>query len=298
MSKRLRVGTRGSELALWQTRWVCDQLRQAHASLIIEEIIVKTHGDTATEQLFDADWPVGGFVGAIEQALAKKHIDFAVHSYKDLQTAVTAGLVIAAVPGREIVHDVLVTGEPVDIERLPVGFKLGTSSPRRSAQFRRVQPDIEIVPIRGNVPTRIAKIEREGLDGVVLAGAGLKRLGIEPAHALALPTDRFVPAPAQGALAVQTREGDEAGGLVAAIDDAATRRTVEAERAFLAAIGAGCHVPVAALAHEDRGTITLHGQLFSTDGKRMVEDIESDDCPLSAGQRLAKKLLHELETVS
>ena len=292
--KSLRVGTRGSDLALWQTRWVCDQLHQAHRSLRIDEVIIKTHGDTATEQLFDADWPVGGFVGAIEQALVKEVIDFAVHSYKDLQTATTPGLVIAAVPTREAVHDVLVTREPVDLEDLPSGFKLGTSSPRRAAQFRLLG-DVQIVSIRGNLPTRIAKIDREGLDGVVLAAAGVKRLGIKPPYTIDLPTDRFVPAPAQGALAIQTREGSPASELTAAIDDEPSRRTVEAERGFLRAINAGCHVPVGALATVDGVQVSLHGQLFSDDAERMVEGVESGDDPPSVGRRLADRLLRELE---
>ncbi len=132
----LRLGTRGSALALWQSRWVSDRLRERHPSLTIEEVIIKTYGDEARDQRFDKDWPVGGFVGAIEQALSEKRIDFAVHSYKDLPSAETPGLVIAAVPGRELVHDVLVTRKAVDLSNLPFGFRIGTSSPRRSAQFR------------------------------------------------------------------------------------------------------------------------------------------------------------------
>ncbi len=290
----LRVGARGSDLALWQMRWVCDRLREAHGSLQFEEIIIKTHGDTATEQLFDANWPVGGFVGAIEQALAGEQIDFAVHSYKDLQTAASPGLVIAAVPAREVVHDVLVTLKPVDLDNLPVGFRLGTSSPRRSAQFRRVA-DVEIVAIRGNVPTRIAKMQQEGLDGVILAAAGVKRLDIKPTHVTDLPTDRFVPAPAQGALAIQVRERSDAAGLVAAIDDELARRTVRAERAFLEGINAGCHVPVGALATLEGASVSLYAQLFSDDGCRVVEGTQSDDDPESAGRQLADRLLRELD---
>ena len=291
---KLRAGTRGSDLALWQTRWVCDRLRKAHPGLEIDEVIIKTHGDTATEQLFDADWPVGGFVGAIEQALTGEQIDFAVHSYKDLQTAVTAGLVIAAVPGREVVHDILVTREPVDLDHIPAGFRLGTSSPRRAAQFRRIA-EAEIVPIRGNVPTRVAKIKREGLDGVVLAAAGVSRLEIELPHAIELPTDRFVPAPAQGALAIQTRDEESTVKLIAVLDDAGARRAVEAERGFLRAIEAGCHVPVGALAKVDDNTVSLHGQLFSDDGDRMVEGDETGDDPDAVGVRLAERLRRELK---
>ncbi|RME41969.1 MAG: hydroxymethylbilane synthase, partial [Planctomycetota bacterium] len=129
---RLRIGTRGSKLALWQTDWVAQRLREAHPSLTIERVIIRTHGDDAVHQRFDADWPVGGFVGAIEQALSRNEIDLAVHSYKDLPTESTPGLVVAAVPMREIVHDVLVTREPTTLEGIGPGFRVGTSSPRRS----------------------------------------------------------------------------------------------------------------------------------------------------------------------
>ena len=290
---KLRVGSRGSDLALWQSGWVCDRLRAIAPSIEIEQIIIKTHGDTATTQRFDANWPAGGFVGAIEQALAANEIDFAVHSFKDMQTAVTPGLIVAAIPEREVVHDVLVTREAVDLDRLPKGFKLGTSSPRRSAQFRRLG-DIEIVPIRGNVPTRVGLIEGDGLDGVVLAAAGLKRLGITPAHCLDLPTDRFVPAPAQGALALQTRETGEVVELIARLDCAPTRRVVTAERSFLRGISAGCHTPVGALAKLDANDLTLHAQLFSDDGLEMVEGRETGGNAEAIGDVLAKRLLAAL----
>lgn len=289
----LRVGTRGSDLALWQSNWVSERLRVAHPDVSIERIIIKTHGDVAVDQRFDADWPVGGFVGAIEQALSNGEIDFAVHSYKDLQTAVTPGLVVAAVPEREASHDVLVLREMVDLSDLPPGFKIGTSSPRRAAQFRRLG-DVEIVAIRGNVGTRVAKVETEGLDGVVLAAAGLKRLGIDPPRRIDLPVDRFVPAPAQGALAIQTRENDDAYELITALDHSQSRRVVEAEREFLRCVGAGCHTPVAAHATLSGGTVSLHAQLFSEDGKHLAEGVESGSDPSGVGQRLAVRLLGEL----
>lgn len=289
----LRVGTRGSDLALWQSNWVSERLRVAHPDVSIERIIIKTHGDVAVDQRFDADWPVGGFVGAIEQALSNGEIDFAVHSYKDLQTAVTPGLVVAAIPEREASHDVLVLREMVDLSDLPPGFKIGTSSPRRAAQFRRLG-GVEIVAIRGNVGTRVAKVETEGLDGVVLAAAGLKRLGIDPPRRIDLPVDQFVPAPAQGALAIQTRENDDAREFVSALDHSQSRRVVEAEREFLRSVGAGCHTPVAALASLDGDTVSLHAQLFSEDGKRLAEGVESGSDPSGVGQRLAVRLLGEL----
>ncbi len=289
---RLRLGTRGSDLAVTQSRWLCDRLREAHPGLEIEEIIIKTHGDIAATEAFNKDWPVGSFVSALENALLNEDVDFAVHSFKDMQTAETPGLRVAAIPGREDVHDVLITREAVaDVRALPEGMRVGTSSPRRSAQMKVLSPTVEIVPIRGNVPTRVAKIETEGLDGVILAAAGMKRLGITTAHSTLLPLDVFVPSPAQGALAVQTRVGTEAETLVSVLDDAVVRQGVYAEREFLSAIGAGCHTPAGALAKVDDGTILLHAQLFSDDGVRMVECHKSGSDPIALGQECADELL-------
>jgi len=292
----LRVGTRGSDLALRQTRWVCERVIAAHAGLRIEEVVIKTHGDVSTGKLFDKDWPAGGFVGAIEEALLRGEIDFAVHSYKDLPTEETPGLVIAAVPPREVAHDVLITRFPVDLAALPAGLRLGTSSPRRGAQLR-LHADVEIVPIRGNVPTRIAKVADGTVDGVVLAAAGIRRLGLEPAHRIDLPIAEFVPAPAQGALAVQTRASDPTMRLVSAIEDHAARITTAAERSFLAATGAGCHVPVgahAALSAVADGTIELLGQLFTEDGSRVAHARMTGRDPQSVGQQLAERLARGL----
>lgn len=291
---RLRVGTRGSDLALWQTNWVCDRLREAHPSLVIEQIIIKTHGDVVQNQQFGGDWPVGAFVSALENALIDRTVDFAVHSFKDLQTAVTTGLVISAVPSREIVNDVLLTREPFDLDNVPAGFRIGTASPRRSAQVRRYI-GAEVVPIRGNVQTRVDKIESEGLDGVVLAAAGLKRLGIVYPNMTELPSDRFVPSPAQGALAIQTRADDEAAELIGVLDDAVSHRAVEAERAFLTRINAGCHTPVGALGNIDGSKVTLHGQLFDDPGIKMVEATETGDDPLKVGYALADRLVAGLK---
>ncbi len=290
---KLRVGTRGSDLALWQTKWVSERLCEAHPGLEIERIIIKTHGDLAVSQRFDADWPVGGFVGAIEKALSGNEIDFAVHSYKDMQTAQTEGLVIAATPEREVVHDVLVTREAIRLEDIGSGFRVGTSSPRRIAQFLRLG-DVEIVELRGNVPTRVKKLETGEFDGVVLAAAGLKRLGITPQHRIDLSVDRFVPAPAQGALAIQTREEGDARSLIGVLDHVPTRRRIDAERAFLAAIGAGCHVPVGAYCEMQDDSLLLHAQLFSEDYSRLAEGFELGDDSLAIGNLLGASLLSEL----
>ena len=290
----LRVGTRGSDLAMWQTNWVSDLLREIHPGLEIEQVIITTHGDTATDAPFDAaSWPAGGFVGAIEQALCEDRIDFAVHSYKDLTTQSPEELIVAAVPPRAMVCDVLLTREAIELEDVGAGFRVGTSSPRRAAQMRR-HAKVEIVPIRGNVPTRVKKLDTGDYDGVMLAAAGLKRLGIEPEHIIELPVDRFVPAPAQGAVAVQTKRETEAETIIDAIDDKPSHRGVRAERSFLKAIEAGCHTPVGALAHLEGDEIEIHGQLFSDDGGRMVEAIMTGSDPLELGQILAGKLKSEL----
>lgn len=289
----LRAGTRGSDLALSQTRWVCERLRAAHTSIDIEEVIVKTYGDSAVAQPLGTGWPAGGFVGALETALARGDVDLAVHSYKDLPTAAAPGLVVAAVPRREVAHDILVTRKPVDLERLPAGFRIGTSSPRRAAQCRRLG-DVAIVPIRGNVPSRIAGMAQNGLDGVVLAAAGVRRLGIDVPHRIDLPVDRFVPAPAQGALAVQARRGSRAAELVAVLNDASVARLVTAERSFLQGVAAGCHTPVGALATIEGALVCLRGQLFSDDGARVVDGTELGEDAGAVGRRLAARLRRAL----
>jgi hydroxymethylbilane synthase len=290
----LRIGTRGSELALVQARAVCSLIQAAHPGVQFEEIIVKTHGDKATHQPFDIHWPAGGFTGAIEQALLQDEIDLAVHSYKDLPTAVTPELTIAATPPRELPHDVLVCDGEMDLTALPTGFRIGTSSPRRAAQFRYFCHGVITLGLRGNVPTRLAKLEEGTLDAVVLAAAGLRRLNIAPPHAIHLPVARFVPAPAQGALAVQVREGTEIQTLVSAIDHAESRLAVDAERAFLSAIGAGCHTPAAALATISNGQIHLTAQLFSDDGLRMVHGEQEGIDPMVLGKQLADDLKSKL----
>jgi len=291
----VRVGTRGSDLALWQSNWVCRRLREAHPSLECEQIVISTHGDLSPDQPIDASWPAGAFVRAVEQALLEGRVDLAVHSYKDLPTALTEGLAIAATPERGAVHDVLLTRVPMGLGDLIQGARIGTSSPRRAAQIGQLG-DFEIVPIRGNVPTRVAKLASERLDGVILAAAGLERLGIDHPHRLDLPTDRFPPAPAQGALAVQAREHTPMSDLVAVLEHASTRLAVTAERQLLRVISAGCQTPVGATATVHADTVSLHGQLFSDDHARMAEGVELGPDPVAVGTALARRLMAELRS--
>lgn len=291
--KKWRIGTRGSELALRQADWVTRHLSQADPSFTFETVVIKTHGDDPSRELTDEHWPLGGFVGAIEHALLEGRIDLAVHSHKDLPTMATEGLLVAAVPNREVPHDVLVTRVQVDWHELPAEFRIGTGSPRRAAQLLR-HGNVEIVPVRGNVPTRVAKVEQEEVDGVVLAAAGLARLRLNVPFRIDLPVDEFVPAPGQGALAVQVREDDELGDRVRVIEDEASRLAVTAERAFLAHLGGGCHVPAGALAAVTRGQIELRAQLLSPDGARCASGIEEGTDPEALGRSLADRLRGEL----
>jgi hydroxymethylbilane synthase len=289
----LRIGTRGSDLALTQTEWVTSRLRALRPGLETELVVIKTHGDLTPQPLADPSWPLGGFVGALEQALLREEIDVAVHSHKDLPTLPTPGLVVAAVPAREVPHDVLVTCRAVALDSLPAGFRVGTASPRRAAQFRRLGA-VEIVPIRGNVPTRVSRLERGEVDGVVLAAAGIARLELSVPIKIELPVETFVPAPAQGALAVQTREDIVAEALVAPLEDDAARRAVTAERAFLARVGSGCQMPVGALAVTTEGELELRGQLLTVDGSRVAEGVERGGDATAIGQALADRLRSEL----
>lgn len=293
---RLRIGTRGSDLALWQTNWVTDRLKAAHPGLEIEQIVIQTHGDKNQHAAMNAaDWPAGGFVTALEDAMFRGDIDLAVHSCKDLPSTLPAGLTIAAMPDRNLVHDVLLTNDPIDLNNLPQGFCIGTSSPRRSAQFCKYCPGVSLVPIRGNVPTRISHLIDGKYDGIILAAAGVTRLKLDAPHVTELPTDRFVPAPSQGALAIETEKGTEAEALVAAIDDASVRQTVEAERAVLRAVAATCQTPVAALASLAGDTISLHAQLFTDDFSHFAEDRLDGADPIAIGTELGLSLKAQLE---
>ncbi|GAB4328264.1 MAG: hydroxymethylbilane synthase [Dehalococcoidia bacterium] len=255
---RLRLGTRGSSLALVQSETVASLLTGQYPGLEVELVEIATAGDRdRTTPLAEGR---GWFTTAIQEALQRGEIDLAVHSYKDLPTERPEGLVIAAVPLRADPRDALVSRDGRRLRDLPSGAVIGTSSPRREVQLRAMRPGLEVRPIRGNVETRIAKVRRGEYDATVLALAGLERLGRAEEAAEVFGIDEMLPAPAQGVLAVECREGDvTTREIVASIDDEDLRALVSAERSFLATLGAGCSFPAAAYAERFGTTVKLHG---------------------------------------
>jgi hydroxymethylbilane synthase len=252
------VGTRGSRLALAQTHLVIDALSTAHPGLRLEIREITTQGDRSTAPLSE----IGGqgvFTKAIEDALLRGDIDIAVHSMKDLPPQLTPGLTIAAVPKRGDARDALIAREGRTLADLPPGARIGTGSVRRAVQLKALRPDVECVDVRGNVDTRIRKVDDGEYDAVVLAMAGLERLGLAARATQVFSIEEMVPSPGQGALAVQVRADDAEGrSVVAGIDDAATHAAVDAERAFLATLGAGCRLPIGAFAAPGAdGVLTL-----------------------------------------
>lgn len=265
---RVRIGTRGSRLALAQTGLVAELLRERHPGLEVETVEIVTAGDRDQTSALSSGEGIGWFTSALQLALQQGEVDIAVHSYKDLPTKRPEGLVIAAVPLREDPRDALVSrdGES-NFHALPAGARVGTSSARRTAQLAAIRPDIEIVPIRGNVDTRLAKVDAGEYDAAVLALAGLKRLGLEGRATHVFGFEELVPAPAQGVLAIECR-GDDADvrAVLAAIDDPVLRQTVTAERSFLATLEAGCSFPAGAYAEHFGSTLKLHG-LIAREGR-------------------------------
>ena len=294
MTARLRLGTRGSQLALRQAEMVRDALLARQPELTVELEIITTHGDRAADVPLHLMSGQGVFARAIEEALLDGRVDVAVHSLKDLPSTETPGLEIAAVPPREDPRDALVSRDNRGFAALPDAARIATGSPRRVAQLRAARPDLRLVDVRGNLDTRLRKLESEGLDALVLAVAGLSRLGLASRIAEALPTTLCVPAVGQGALAVQCRADDAATrALVAPLDDPASHAAVQAERALLAALGGGCKVPIAAHAELHEGELTLHGVVATPDGSQLIRDSLSAPVAAAAilGMGLAARLM-------
>lgn len=269
----IKIGTRGSKLALAQTQTVVDQLKKVVPEIATEVTVIKTSGDIMQDVSLLQIGGQGVFVKEIEEALLSGSIDLAVHSMKDVPGDIPEGLTFAAILQREDVRDVLVSRGRTKFEFMPKGARIGTGSLRRGAQIKLFMPDIEIVPLRGNIDTRLKKIETEALTGVILAAAGLKRLGYAERITQFLPTEIMLPAVGQGALGLQIRKTDaELLQLLAKLNHAPTATEVTAERSYLRALGGGCRLPIAAYGLIDGKRLTLEGLVAAPDGSNYVRD--------------------------
>lgn len=295
MKKTLVIGTRGSALALWQAEHVQARLKKRFRSLDVELKIIKTKGDKILDQSLSKIGDKGLFTREIENALLKNTVDIAVHSLKDLPTETPAGLTIAAISEREEVNDVLISTKWKSLADLPDGAVIATGSLRRTAQLRHLRPDLEIVDIRGNLNTRMKKYDESDWDGMMLAFAGVKRLGWEHRIAQVIPTSLILPAVGQGALGIEIREGDkETAKYVLALNDEETAAAACAERALLRTLEGGCQIPIGAYARRIGTRLTLDAMVGSIDGTlRLDTRGTTSDLARAAdlGVRLAEKLL-------
>lgn len=292
MGRPLRIATRASRLALWQSRWVTDRLTTLHPGLTVELLEVRTQGDRDRETPLATIGGVGVFTKEIQRALLDGHAHFAVHSLKDLPTQIDEDLTIAAIPPRESPFDALIAPTYGTLHALPEGARVGTSSPRRRALLLHARPDLVIVDVRGNVETRLRHALDGRLDAVVLAEAGMRRLGLESHVTERLQSPQFLPAVGQGALAIECLESNrEVTQLIRLLDDPPTRLAVTAERALLASLQGGCSVPVAALATYATEGVTLDAAVLDTRGATRIDAHEgpSGD-PQALGIRVAADL--------
>lgn len=289
---QLTFATRPSALARWQTARVIQLLQDAWPGLECSEYVITTTGDRVLDRPLPEIGGKGLFTSELENVLLSGEVDAAVHSLKDLPVEDTPGIVIAAIPEREAAYDVLVSADGWTLSNLPEGARVGTCSLRRTAQLLARRPDLIILPLRGNVDTRVRKVINGEYDAIVLAQAGLTRLGLQAHISEVFPLEVMLPAPGQGALAVQCRADDtETRELLAAIHDPLTAAAVGAERAFLLSLGGGCSLPVAAFAEKNNGTIILTGAVISADGKQAIRLSAVDKEPHKLGERLAELVL-------
>ena len=296
---RVVIGSRGSKLALWQANWVKDQLIAGGHQIAIE--VIRTAGDKL--QSFPLEQPLsasiaqttkGLFIKEIEEALLAGQVDLAVHSLKDLPTVQPEGLILAAVPPREDARDVFISAAGKPFEQLPPGGRVGTSSPRRQSQLRSLRPDLELLAMHGNLDTRLRKLERGDCEALVLAAAGVHRLGLRERITGYFTFDQMCPAVGQGALGLEIRQGYAAlARAVAGLDDPATHLAVRAERAMLRRLGGGCQVPIAAYANFEDGRLRLRGVVASLDAQHVIRaaSLGSEDDPESLGVAVAGELL-------
>jgi hydroxymethylbilane synthase len=293
---RIRLGTRGSALALAQARWVEAELTARYPGCAVELVIIKTTGDKLKDVPLAQIGGKGLFIKEIEEALLAGRVDLAVHSLKDMPAALPDGLMLGAVPPREDWRDAFISARYAGLAEIPAGGRVGTGSLRRRVQLLSLRPDLEVVPIRGNVDTRLRKMADQGLDALILAAAGLKRLGLAHLTRVLLTETEMLPAVSQGALGLEVRTADgEMRQAVAFLDDPATRGAVTAERAFLARLEGGCIVPVAGLGQVENDRLRFQALISDLEGRRLIRDriigpaAEAQDL----GRRLAERLLDQ-----
>jgi hydroxymethylbilane synthase len=287
---RLRIGSRGSQLALWQANHISALLRERGHEVELE--IIKTTGDKITDVALAKVGTKGMFTKEIEEALAEGRIDLAVHSLKDLPTELSLGFEIAAVTTRENPRDVFCSSKYKSIEDLPRGARVGTSSLRRQAQLKAVRPDLDIHPLRGNVDTRLRKLEAGEYDAIILAAAGLNRLGKTELVRQIIPAEVMCPAAGQGALGIEIRAGDSTTRQhLVFLDDSAARISTACERALLNKLGGGCQVPIGAFAELRDGRLHLQAIVADPDGSKVLRDSCEGSDPVQLGESVGETLL-------
>ncbi|HZJ22866.1 MAG TPA: hydroxymethylbilane synthase [Anaerolineales bacterium] len=288
---KLIFATRPSALARWQTRWVINALQNIHRDLICEEKIITTQGDKILDKPLPEIGGKGLFTQELERELLSGALHCAVHSLKDLPVENPAGLTLGCIPLRAEVRDALISARGYTLSTLPSNASIGTSSLRRSAQILSIRPDLHTESLRGNVDTRLQKALDGQYSAIILAGAGLIRLGLDGHVTEWLSLDIMLPAPGQGALVVQCRADDQTTlSLLAALEDGATRKAVTAERAFLNGLGGGCSIPVAAYA-TSKQTITLTGLVALPNGKQMIKVTGEGNDSIQLGKELAQNAI-------
>lgn len=293
MKKRLVIATRRSRLALWQAEHIKAKLETLHDGLQVELLPLSTRGDELLDRRLDEAGGKGLFVKELEAALADARADLAVHSMKDVPAELPPGFSIAAIPVREDPRDVLVSKRFASLAEMPTGATIGTSSLRRSAQIVERYPALDIRLLRGNVDTRLAKLDRGDYDAIVLAVAGLRRLGLEARATMRLSTDDMLPAPGQGALGIEClAASEEVVAMLAPLADGPTTACVRAERAVSRALGGNCSLPLAAFAQVNLNHMRLRALVASADGRRVVRcELEGEIAdPLALGERAAQEL--------
>jgi len=294
LATEIKIGTRGSALALAQSRWVAAQIAGHDPGCRVELVVIKTTGDKITDVPLAQIGGKGLFIKEIEEALLTGRVDLAVHSLKDMPAEVPEGLILGAVPPREDCRDAFISSRYADLAEIPAGGRVGTGSLRRRVQLLHRRPDLEVVPLRGNVDTRLKKMESLGLDALILAAAGLNRLGLAHLYRGWVPEADMLPAVGQGALGLEVRTADrELRDRLAFLDDPPTRLAVTAERAFLARLEGGCVVPVAARGRVEGDVLHLEALISDLEGRRVLRDRRTGPVAEAAalGTRMADDLL-------